>query len=98
MPRSKSDAEYTPIKGAVYEVLVTKLGPDDGWLRGETIQAEEFPDVDFPWLESNGSVRRVDGTPDASVSVPAPTPSPAAITPPAKASDVGTTKADAKLA
>ena len=61
MPKSVKAASVTPIPGAIYEVLTSKLGPDeDDWHRGKRILAEEFPDVDFERLAAGGAVKRVD--------------------------------------
>ena len=67
MPRSKQQIEYAPIPGSQYEVLVSKLGIDDGWgLRGQVLAAEDWPDINFIELEARKLVVRVDaGAPEA---------------------------------
>lgn len=61
MPRTKQEIEYKPIPGAVYKVVVDKLGHEDDWgYRDHEISAEEYPEVNFVRLEKAKLVVRCD--------------------------------------
>lgn len=58
---AKSENTFTPIPGAIYEVIVSKFGSaEDDWVRGFRIAAEEYPDTNFELYAKRGAVRRVD--------------------------------------
>ena len=59
MPQPKYT--YTPIEGAEYEILVSKLGPDeDDWVLGKRLVAADYPDFDLERAHKAGAVKRVD--------------------------------------